>query len=73
MSLDQVHEQNNAVLKGKGGVTDLFNRTDESGLIRWEVCGPELARIVSDLENEFSKSFDDQAGQSSCHHDDNKG
>ena len=42
ITLDQMHEQNNAVIKGKGGVTDLLNRPSESGLIRWGTCGPNL-------------------------------
>ena len=31
IGLDQVHEQNNAVIKGSGGATDLLNKVDESG------------------------------------------
>ena len=46
IALDQVHEQNNKVIKGSGGSTHLLNRTDESGLIRWETAGSDIARIV---------------------------
>ena len=34
IALDQVHEQNNAVLKSVAGVTHVLNRQDESGLLR---------------------------------------
>ena len=50
MALDQVHEQNNKVIKGVGGASQLMNRGDDSSLIRWETCGPEVARIVSEFE-----------------------
>ena len=51
MSLDQVHEQNNAVIKDSGGATDLLNKVDETSLLWWEVCNPELARLVIEFED----------------------
>ena len=51
MALDQVHEQNNKIIKRVGGTTSLLNTQDESALIRWESCGPEVARIVSEFED----------------------
>ena len=54
MALDQVHEQNNEFIKGVGGASHLVNRSDESVLIRWELCGSELAKMISDFE-ELSK------------------
>ena len=36
MALDQVHEQNNRVIKSTGGATDLVNKRDDSALIHWE-------------------------------------
>ena len=51
IALDQVHEQNNKVIKGVGGASQLLNRSDESALIRWETCGPDVARIVSEFED----------------------
>ena len=51
MALDQVHEQNNKIIKRVGGTTSLLNTQDESALIRWETCGPEVARIVSEFED----------------------
>ena len=47
MALDQVHEQNNGTIKSCGGTTDLVNKVEESALIRWETCGPEVARIIN--------------------------
>ena len=46
-----MHEQNNKVIKGVGGASQLLNRSDESALIRWETCGPDVARIVSEFED----------------------
>ena len=48
--LDQVHGQNNRAIKSCGGVTDLVNNVEESALIRWETCGPEVARIIKEFE-----------------------
>ena len=45
-----MHEQNNKITKGLGGATSLLNTQDESAVVRWETCGPEVARIVSELE-----------------------
>ena len=53
MSLDQVHEQNNAYIKGVSGATHLVNRSDDAGLIRWELCSSEIARMVQEFENEL--------------------
>ncbi len=50
MALDQLHEQNNKVVKGVSGATSLINRQDDSALIRWELCGPELSRLLDEFE-----------------------
>ena len=50
MGLDQLHEQNNKFIKGVSGATSLINRADDSALIRWELCGPEICRILQDFE-----------------------
>ena len=47
MALDQIHEQNNKVIKGVSGGTNLLNRADDSGLSRWELCGPDLGRLIT--------------------------
>ena len=36
IALDQLHEQNNKVIKGISGATSVINRKDESALNRWE-------------------------------------
>ena len=51
MAHDQIHEQNNKDIKGVSGATDLFNRVDNSGLSRWELCSPDLARLVAEFVN----------------------
>ena len=70
MALDQVHEQNNEFIKGVGGATHLVNRSDESALIRWELCGSELAKMISDFEDLSKKG----GGASTIkkHHEDNE-
>ena len=53
MAPDQLHEQNNEVIKGNGGAIHLLNRQDTSGLERWELCGPDIARLLSEVEEEI--------------------
>ena len=36
MGLDQIHEQNNKLIKRCGRASDLLNNVDDSVLIRWE-------------------------------------
>ena len=45
MPLDQVHEQENAQVKGKGGVVNWLNRKSRCFTVR-KVCGPELANCL---------------------------
>ena len=71
MALDQVHQQNNKIIKGQGGASNFLNMENESALIRWETCGPEVARIVS----EFEELYEEESSQSHCslkHHEDNE-
>ena len=51
MGLDQVHEQNNAIIKGPGGAFDLLNKVDESARLRWKFCNPEVARLILEFED----------------------
>ena len=48
MSIDQAHEQANAVVKGDGGAIGLTE--DPSALRRWMVAGPEVSHLVSQYE-----------------------
>ena len=54
MAPDQVHEQNNEVIKGTSGVTHLLNRFDTSGLERCELCGHEISRIITKFESDMT-------------------
>ena len=68
MPLDQMHEQNNKYIKGFSGATHLVNHCDDSALVRWELCGPELSRILC----EFEEDIDVPKGQKiHRHHRDN--
>ena len=55
MAFDQVHEQNNKVIKGFGGVKHFLNMSDEYGLIRWETIGTDIARILSEFQEPINK------------------
>ena len=70
MGLDQLHEQNNKYIKGVSGATSLVNRQDETALIRWELCGPELSRLL--LQFEESNEIDREE-KTQKHHEDNVG
>ena len=70
MALDQIHEQNNKIIKGAGGATSLLNTQDESALLRWETCGPEVARIVSEFEDSLYNQ--DASSSAAKHHEDNE-
>ena len=65
-----MHEQNNAVIKGSGGATDLLNKVDESALLRWEVCNPELARLLLEFEDAMSSNIQEDTLKSEKHHED---
>ena len=58
IATDQAHEQNNAMVKGDGGAVGLMD--SPSALIRWMVAGPELARLVTEFE-ENTKSLPSDA------------
>lgn len=47
--IDQAHEQNNAVLKGSGGIIGLTE--NKEALKRWMTAGPELSRILQEFED----------------------
>ena len=70
MALDQVHEQNNKIIKGLGGATSLLNTQDKSALIRWKTCDPEVARIVSEFEDSLYNQ--DASSSAAKHHEDNE-
>ena len=47
--------QNNTIIKG-GGATHLVNRSDESPLVRWELCAGEHSKLLRDFEDTQSKT-----------------
>ena len=55
MALDQLHEQTNKYIKSVSSATALINWQDDSALVRWELCGPELCRMIEEFDGvEFS-------------------
>ena len=56
IAVDQIHEQNNAVLKSVAGVKHILNRQDESAIPRWELCSHDLAEYLKDFEDVCSQA-----------------
>ena len=54
--LDQAHEQENAKVKGKGGVVGLTE--NPTALKRWMIAGPEFARLNTEFESLFFPEMD---------------
>jgi len=48
LPIDQVHEQNNKIVKGDGGAIGLTESSTH--LLRMMVSGPEMSRIIDDFE-----------------------
>ena len=74
MALDQIHEQNNAQIKGNGGASHLVNLSGESPLVRWELCAGELYKLMFDFENDAMdspSSIINESIQIQKHHEDN--
>ena len=69
IALEQVHEQNNKKIKGVSGATHLINRQNDSALIRWELCGPEIDSLLTDFED--NNNITNKEGISK-HHEDNE-
>ena len=46
-----MHEQENAKVKGVGGVIGLTE--NPAALSRWMICGPEIARLLDEFESDF--------------------
>ena len=51
MLIDQVHEQNNELVKGSGGAVGLAE--NPSAFRKWMVAGPAQAQLLKEFENEF--------------------
>ena len=50
---DQIHEQQNTIVKGDGGTIGITE--NEGALCRWMVAGPEIARILNEFEDQFQR------------------
>ena len=50
MGQDQLHDQNNNLIKSNGGATHLLNRDNSAALEKWEVTTPEIAMLLSEFE-----------------------
>ena len=72
IALDQVHKQNNEVIKGKGGAASVLNSQNDSALIRWETCSPEVARIVSEFEELIDNYCSSEQSSGTKHQEDNE-
>lgn len=59
---DQIHEQQYAIVKGDGGIIGITE--NEGALRRWMVACPEIARILSEFEDQFQR----QRKNDVCHH-----
>ena len=57
MAFDQVHGQNNKIISGHRGASGFLNLEDESAVIQWETCGPEVGRISCPFEEEMKDDF----------------
>ena len=70
IALDQAHKQNKKIIKGLGGTASLLNTQDESAFIRWETCGPDVAKIVSEFKDPL---YDQDASSIAAkYHEDNE-
>ena len=49
IATDQGHEQNNATMKGDGGIIGLTE--DLGALLRWALAGPEALLVISEFES----------------------
>ena len=68
ISIDQAHEQNNALIKGDGGAVGLTE--NPAAFQRWMTAGPELARVVTEFEENMKSP---QKQPTTKHHEQTKG
>ena len=69
MGLNQIHEQNNKLFKGCGGASGLLNKVDDSALIRWKTCSPEIFYVILEFEDCLDQN-EIFAESSNNHHED---
>ena len=51
VDLNQIYEQNNKLIKGCGGASDLLNKVSDSALVYWETFSPEFICITAAFED----------------------
>ena len=56
--LDYAHEQVNAQVKGESGAVGLTE--NPAALRRWMIAGPEVARIIQESEETYSKKVSEE-------------
>ena len=67
MTLDQNHEQQNQIIKAGGGTVGLTE--NPTALTRWMIARPEVARVVTEFEENVQPSIDNVNAD---HHDQKK-
>ena len=63
---DQVHEQENAKVKGKGSAIHLTE--NPTAFRRWMICGPEIAKVLEEFETQYGSAGENNAA--GTHHTD---
>ena len=63
MPIDQAHKQNNALVKGSGGVIGLMQ--NPVAFRKWLLAGLEQGWLIEEFEKQFLESKDDD----NFHHD----
>ena len=71
IAIDQCHEQNNAMVKGSGGAIGLTG--NPGALRRWMVAGPEIARIITEFEEQARRPQNKEKDSGDRHHDQHPG
>ena len=70
MALDQLHEQNNEIIKGVGWTTRLLKRKEESALLHWELCGNEIINMIKSFEESIDSTPSKEEFKYKKHHED---
>ena len=65
ISDDQLHEQNNKLIKSNGGAIGIFD--SDAALLKWMVSGPEISRMIAEF-NEHTGASNLETNQPENHH-----
>ena len=70
IAVDQAHEQNNALVKRDEGAVGL---TENPGALRrWMISGPEIARMITEFEDDTALITEEKTDQAN-HHEERQG